>query len=103
MSMGFAPALITEEAQEIIVNVGIITSSPGPIFRADTAKSNAAVPLEQETPYFRLTFLLKDSSNFSTNGPSEETHPVSTNYIKRSFSLFPKEGSFTGMNLSIFS
>ena len=62
----------------------LIAKGRGPIFSADTAKSNAAVPLEQEIPYFLLTFLLKDSSNFSTKGPSDETHPVSIHSIKRS-------------------
>ena len=100
---GLAPLFIIAKAQEIIVNVGIITSSPGPIFKAATAISNAAVPFEQAIPYFLLIFLLNSNSNFSTNGPSDEIHPVSMHSLISSFSLSPIEGSFTGINLSIFT
>jgi hypothetical protein len=36
----------------IIVKVGIITSSPGPIFKTFKAKNKADVPLFKETAYF---------------------------------------------------
>ena len=47
---GVAPAYMTASAQEMIVNVGIMTSSPGPTPSALTAISSAAVPLLTAIP-----------------------------------------------------
>ena len=50
---GVAPERITWLIQDIIVNAGRITSSPGPISIASIATSRAAVPLLTAIPCFR--------------------------------------------------
>src|SRR2546425_13348645 len=69
---GVAPARIIAAAQEIIVKVGRITSSPDCNFKAATATSSAAEPLQTATPYLRPSRCATPSSNRSTNGPSDE-------------------------------
>ena len=69
---GFAFCFITEIALEIIVKLGIITSSPFFIPRAFTAISSAAVPFDTATEYFLLTFFENFFSKISTSGPSED-------------------------------
>jgi hypothetical protein len=96
-STGVALALVIAEIQEIIVCDGKITSSPSPIPKATTAISNAAVPLETAMPYFLSTLALNSNSNLSTNGPSEDTHPVSIHSLIYFFSLPPSNGVFTGI------
>ena len=49
-NIGLAPLLIIAWRGEIIVNVGSITSSPGPISKALIAISSAAVPLLTAVP-----------------------------------------------------
>ena len=56
---GLQPDLITLKAEEIIVNVGIITSEFFFIFKDFNAISRAEVPLETATPYFLLLNLAK--------------------------------------------
>ena len=83
----------------MIVNVGIITSSPSPIPMAWQATSNAAVPFETAIPYFLPTVALIFFSKSFTNGPSEDIHPVSIHSHKYFFSLPFNNGSFTGINV----
>ena len=92
IKIGVAPELMTAETQEIIVKVGMMTSSPSLIPNAFTAISNAAVPLETATPYFLFTLREKLFSNFSTKGPSDEIHPVSNASRIYFFSLLPITG-----------
>ena len=47
-STGVAPVRTTASAQEMIVKVGMITSSPGPRSSASTAICSAAVPLHTD-------------------------------------------------------
>ena len=61
IKIGVAPNLITANAFEIIVKLGIITSSPFFIPTAFNAISKAAVPLETATEYF----LFINLENFS--------------------------------------
>ena len=82
----------------MIVKVGIITSSPGPIPKASIAISKAAVPLDTATAYFLSTFSAKVFSNLLTKGPSEEIHPVSIHSLRYFFSFPLSSGSFTGIN-----
>tara|TARA_Y100000591_G_scaffold144895_1_gene124484 strand:- start:478 stop:678 length:201 start_codon:yes stop_codon:yes gene_type:complete len=60
----------------MIVNEGIITSSPGLRLRALRAIINAAVPLVTETAYFLLQYLAHFFSNFSKYEPEDEIHSV---------------------------
>src|ERR1700761_9556489 len=83
--------------QEMIVNAGRITSSPGLMSSASIAASSAAVPLQTATPHLRLTRAEKARSNFSTNGPSEEIQPVSRHSLRYLFSLPSSNGSLTAM------
>src|SRR5206468_1161141 len=86
-STGVAPARIIAAAQEMIVNVGMITSSPFPKSKAATEASRATEPLQTDTPYFRPTWDANSSSNLRTNGPSEDIHPVSMHSKRYFFSL----------------
>ena len=72
---GLAFCLITASAFDIIVKLGIITSSFFLIPRALMAISKAAVPLDTEIENFLLTNFEKFSSNFFTSGPSDDIHP----------------------------
>ena len=53
------------------------------------------------TPYLRPTRRANSSSNWRTNGPSEEIHPVSMHFCKYRHSLPCNKGSLTGMNSDI--
>ena len=98
-STGVAPLSITGVTQEIIVNEGIMTSSPVERSRAFTAQCRAAVPLETAIPCFRPCLLANASSNCFTKGPSEEIHPFSI-ASKRYFASFPSNlGTFTGIEV----
>ena len=57
----------------------------------------AALPLAQAMPCWRPTRRLKASSNWLTNGPSDEIQPVLRHSINSSFSRSPITGSLTGM------
>ena len=52
---GVAPCFIIEKAGEIMVNVGIMTSSPFVMPIAFTAMSKAAEPFATAIPKFRFT------------------------------------------------
>ena len=52
--MGFKPFLTKHKIEEIIVNVGTITSSPFFKFKDLIEISKAAVPLVTAIPYFLL-------------------------------------------------
>src|SRR5438034_4963101 len=71
-STGIAPALTMAAAQEMIVKVGRMTSSPEFSWRAATAAVSAAEPLQTATPCLRLTRLANSLSNRWTYGPSDE-------------------------------
>src|SRR5438270_7196815 len=75
-STGVAPDRTIAAAQEIIVKLGRITSSPGPKPSAATATSSAAEPLQTATPCLRPSLAAKPSSSLRTNGPSDEIQPV---------------------------
>src|SRR5215470_18108856 len=77
-STGVAPALMTAAAQEMIVKLGRITSSPGQRLRVAVATSSATDPLHTATPCLRPTLAAKSSSSRLTNGPSDEIQPVRT-------------------------
>jgi hypothetical protein len=55
---GVAPARTMAAAQEMMVNVGRMTSSPGLIFRAAIAASRATEPLLTVIPYLRPNLYL---------------------------------------------
>mgnify|MGYP000518105454 CR=1 FL=1 len=84
-------------AQEIMVKVGIITSSPSFISKAATAISRAHEPLVTATACCLPTNLAILVSKDLTNGPSDEIQPVSIHLFKYSFSLPSRTGSLTGM------
>ena len=69
-------ASIIAKAQEIIVNEGIITSSPGFKLSALRATISAAVPLVTETAYFISQYLAHFFSNDSRYDPEDEIHSV---------------------------
>ena len=71
-STGLAFCLITANALEIIVKLGIITSSFFLIPKALIAISKAAVPFETAIENFLLTFFENSFSKIFTSGPSEE-------------------------------
>ena len=82
IKIGLIPNRINGATQEIIVNVGKITSSPFFKLSALIAASRAAEPLVTEIAYFLLMSLANSSSNFLTNGPSDEIHPVSMHSLR---------------------
>src|SRR5262245_60879029 len=94
---GRAPARMIAAAQEIMVNVGRMTSSPGPMSSAATAASNATEPLATATPYLRPRRAANCSSKRRMNGPSEEIQPVSMHSSRYFFSLPSRDGSLTGI------
>src|SRR2546430_5527750 len=94
---GFAPNRTTEAAQEMIVNDGSMTSSPGPIPTAATAACKAAEPLQTAMPCLRPTRLANSSSNLRVKGPSEEIQPESRHSFKYWRSLPFRSGSLTGI------
>ena len=98
---GTAPARTMAAAQEIMVKLGKITSSPTPICKAATATSSAADPLLTAIPYWRPTFMANSSSNRLTNGPSEEIHPVSIHSIRYCLSVPSRQGSLTGIGSTL--
>src|SRR6185436_10633742 len=85
---GVAPARTTAAAQEMMVKLGMITSSPGPMPSAATASSRAAEPLLTATPNFLPTFAANCSSKRPTKGPSDEIQP-SRMHSSRYFFSFP--------------
>ena len=73
---GFACCLITANALEIIVKLGIRTSSFFFISSALIAISKAAVPLETVTEYFLSIKRENSFSNFFISGPSDDIQPL---------------------------
>ena len=73
---GFNRCFITANALEIIVKLGIKTSSFFFKLSALTAIYKAAVPLETATEYFLLMKREKFSSNFFIPGLSEDIQPL---------------------------
>ena len=94
---GMAPARTTAAAQEMIVKLGMMTSSPAPICKAARATSIATLPLHTATPCVQPISLAKSASSLLTNGPSEETHPVSMHSMRYFFSLPSSNGRLTGI------
>ena len=94
---GVVPDLAICITQEMIVNVGMMTSSPGPIPRASTAMSIAAVPLATATACLRPTYAAISSSKRLTYEPSDETQPVSMQSSRNLRSSPRKMGVLTGM------
>ena len=89
------PASITAKAQEIIVNEGIITSSPDFKLSDLRATISAAVPLVTETAYFLLQYFAHFFSNVSKYEPDDEIHSVCMQSKTYSFVLFDNFGSET--------
>ena len=63
-----------DKAFDIIVKLGIITSSFFLIPKALIAISKAAVPFDTAIEYFLLTFFENLFSKVLTSGPSDEIH-----------------------------
>ena len=93
---GFKPCLIKHMAEDIIVKVGIITSSPFKFSDLITI-SKAAVPLETATPNFLLLNLEKFSSNFFKMALQKKSIQrimlIHVLFLRKNF------GVFTGINL----
>src|SRR5262245_35142939 len=100
-TIGMAPARTMAAAQEMIVKLGTMTSSPGPIRRAARATSMATLPLQTATPCAQPISLAKSASSLLTNGPSDEIHPVSMHSIRYFFSLPSSNGRLTGIIRSL--
>src|SRR5678816_287426 len=96
---GTQPRLITANAQEIIVKVGRMTSSPGSSSRQSTATWRATVPLLTAMPYFRPQYDAHFCANSSINLPAAETQPVRTHSRRYSDSCGPRRGSLTGITV----
>src|SRR5215469_9836195 len=96
---GVAPARTIAAAHEIIVKVGKITSSPGPIRNAASATSKATDPFITAIPYRCPAMAVIPSSSFRTNGPSDDIQPVSTHSAKYLASFPFSSGSLTGIIL----
>src|SRR5689334_5791102 len=96
-STGTQPQRTTAAAQEMMVKVGMTTSSPGWSFKAATAASRATVPLQTAIPCRRPAAWAMRSSNRLTNGPSEEIQPVSMHSLRYFLSLPSSKGSLTGI------
>src|SRR5262245_29275081 len=84
-------------AQEIMVKLGKIISSPAPILRAASATSMATLPLLTAMPCAQPISLENPASSFLTNGPSEEIQPVSMHSFRYFFSLPSSSGRLTGI------
>ena len=74
-STGVAPARTTGSAHEMIVNVGMITSSPGCRSSKATATCSATVPLASAMPCLRPQYAAQRDSNASTCGPAPLIQP----------------------------
>src|SRR6266511_2812690 len=94
---GMAPNRVIAAAQEIIVKLGRITSSPAPILSAARATSMATLPLHTATPCAQPINCANPTSSLLTNGPSEEIQPVSMHSDKYFFSLPSRIGRLTGI------
>src|SRR3989344_741648 len=88
---------MTALAVAIIVKVGMMTSSPFPMPSASRARWMAAVPLEQETPYFTPQNWLNRSSNSFMYLPAEDIQFVFTQSVTYLSSLPARVGSQTGI------
>src|SRR5260221_94863 len=88
-STGVAPARTTASAQEMIVNVGMMTSSPGSRASASMANSNAAVPLLTATPYARSQYDAHACSNRVRYVPADEIQPERSASMTASISGTP--------------
>src|SRR5205814_5864754 len=100
---GVAPARIIAAAQEIIVNVGRMTSSPFFRSSAVTDTSKAADPLQTATAYLRPSLFATPASSRLTNAPSEEIQPLRTHSTRYLVSLPSSNGSFTGIKSRLIS
>src|SRR5574341_172666 len=89
-STGTPPLYSTASAHEIIVKVGMITSSPGLRPRQATAACNATVPLLTAIPYRFPQYAAHRSSNSLMNLPAEEIQPVRTHSDTYSNSALPR-------------
>ena len=66
---GFAPTNAIASAVAIKVFDTVITSSPGPILQARSAKARASVPDELPTPYWHPQYEANECSNACNCGP----------------------------------
>src|SRR6266446_5132854 len=96
-TIGMAPARTMAAAQEMIVKVGRMTSSPGPMRNAASATSMATLPLHTATPCAQPISCATPASSLLTNGPSDEIQPVSMHSARYCFSLPSRSGRFTGI------
>ena len=102
-STGFAPRWVMTFAVAIMVNVGMMTSSPGPTPATYRASCSAVVPFVHEMPYLAPTALANASSNWIIFRPVDDIQCVSTHSVKY-LSSFPwSVGSQTGIIFPVFS
>src|SRR5258708_7956473 len=96
---GVAPVYATALTVAIIVNVGRITSSPGPRSIVAMAKCSAEVPLVQATAYLVSHSSANALSKAVMKRPAEEIQLVSRHSFTYFFSLPLRVGSQTGIDL----
>src|SRR5450756_108752 len=94
---GVAPAYLIAFTDAMYVSVGTMTSSPGPIPRATSAKCKATVPFETAVAYLTPTYSANRFSNSLTNQPLDDIHPESRHSSTYLRSLPFSNGSYTGI------
>src|SRR5450759_1323471 len=94
---GVAPAYLIAFTDAMYVSVGTMTSSPGPIPRATSAKCKATVPFETAVAHPTPTYLANRFSNSLTNRPLDDIHPESRHSSTYLRSLPFNSGSYTGI------
>ncbi len=100
---GVAPARTIAAAQEIMVKVGRITSSPGPRLSAATAKSKAAEPLQTASQTGVQLVAPRPPQVAAQRVPQRRIHPLSMHSARYFFSLPFSNGSLTRMKLELTS
>ena len=65
-----------------MVNVGMMTSSPGPTPSVARTRWSAVVPLEHATPWRQPIAAANASSNSRTKRPAEEIQPDWTHWVR---------------------
>src|SRR5215831_2019325 len=96
---GVPPLYTIARAQEMIVNDGRMTSSPGLSSKHATASCKAVVPLDTAMPYRLPQYAAHFLSNSSMNLPADEIQPLRKHSVTFSNSVIPREGSLTGITV----
>lgn len=97
MRTGVSPVESTAVAHEMIVNVGMITSSPGPSSSASTATWRAVLPLLTATPWRRPQYGPHACSKSVRKCPDDDIQPVVIHSVTYSSSRQDRTGSLTGI------